>query len=345
MGRGVPPKAGSASPVKGDPGHPYPVQVSPYFTLSCPLPVFGRRENWGRHPLKGQFDQIDLGMRPSYNPFKMDVRMEDFLKEDIGERDITTDAIVPENHTSKAIVLAKADGVVAGHIFAREIFKFLDRDIHYEELKQDSERVIKGDRVAVIAGKSRAILTGERVALNILQRLSGIATLTRSFVEAVEGTGVKILDTRKTSPGLRSMEKYAVKMGGGYNHRLNLSEMALIKENHIAIAHSINEAVKRVRSQSNGPIEVEVRNMEELKEAMDASVDRIMLDNWDMESIKNAVSLVNKRIPLEVSGNMTIEKAKQVAKTGIDFISVGALTHSFKSLDMTLLQERLRDER
>lgn len=271
--------------------------------------------------------------------------MEDFLKEDIGERDITTEAIVPENHTSKAIVLAKADGVVAGHIFAREIFKFLDRDIHYEELKQDSERVIKGDRVAVIAGKSRAILTGERVALNILQRLSGIATLTRSFVEAVEGTGVKILDTRKTSPGLRSMEKYAVKMGGGYNHRLNLSEMALIKENHIAIAHSINEAVKRVRSQSNGPIEVEVRNMEELKEAMDASIDRIMLDNWDIESIKNAVSLVNKRIPLEVSGNMTIEKAKEVAKTGVDFISVGAITHSFKSLDMTLLQERLRDER
>jgi nicotinate-nucleotide pyrophosphorylase (carboxylating) len=273
----------------------------------------------------------------------MDEWIEAFLKEDIGERDITTEAVVPENHTSKAIILTKAEGVVAGHIFAKEIFKHLDRGIQYEELRQDSKRVIKGDVVATIVGKSRAILTGERVALNILQRLSGIATLTRSFVEAVEGTGVKILDTRKTSPGLRSMEKYAVKMGGGHNHRFNLSEMALIKENHIAIAHSIKEAVKRVRSQSNRPIEVEVRNMEELKEAMEASIDRIMLDNWDIESIKHAVSLVNKRTPLEVSGNMTVEKAREVAKTGIDFISVGAITHSFKSLDMSLLQEGLRE--
>jgi nicotinate-nucleotide pyrophosphorylase (carboxylating) len=265
--------------------------------------------------------------------------VEDFLKEDMGEGDMTTDAIVPENHTSKAIILAKADGVVAGHIFAQKVFKFLDRNIQYKELKKDGERVMKGERVAVIVGKSRAILTGERVALNILQRLSGIATLTRSFVEAVEGTGVKILDTRKTSPGLRSMEKFAVRMGGGHNHRLNLSEMALIKENHIAIACSIKEAINRVRSQSNVAIEVEVRNMEELREAMDVKVERIMLDNWDIKSIKHAVSFVNKRIPLEVSGNMTVKKAKAVARTGIDFISVGAITHSFKSLDMTLLQE------
>ena len=267
-------------------------------------------------------------------------RVENFLQEDIGKGDITTNAIVPENQTSKAIIQAKANGVVAGHIFVREIFEFLDQDIQYQELRQDGEHVTNGDILATIAGKSRALLTGERVALNILQRLSGIATITRSFVEAVEGTGVKILDTRKTSPGLRSMEKYAVTMGGGYNHRLNLSEMALIKENHIALAGSIKEAVKRVKSRSNVPIEVEVRNMEELREAMDAGVDRIMLDNWEMESIKQAVLLVHKRIPLEVSGNMTIEKAKKVAKTGVDFISVGAITHSFKSLDMTLLQER-----
>jgi nicotinate-nucleotide pyrophosphorylase (carboxylating) len=265
--------------------------------------------------------------------------VENFLKEDIGEGDITTNAIVPENHTSKAIIQAKANGVVAGHIFAQEIFKFLDQDIRYQELKQDGEHVIKGDILATIKGKSRAILTGERVALNILQRLSGIATITRSFVKAVEGTGVKVLDTRKTSPGLRSIEKYAVRMGGGYNHRLNLSEMALIKENHIALAGSIKEAVKRLKSQSNAPIEVEVRNKEELKEAIDAGADRIMLDNWEMESIKQAVLIVHKRIPIEVSGNMTIEKAKKVAKTGVDFISVGAITHSFKSLDMTLLQE------
>jgi nicotinate-nucleotide pyrophosphorylase (carboxylating) len=266
--------------------------------------------------------------------------VEDFLREDLGEGDITTDAIVPKNHTSKAIILVKADGVVAGHLFAREIFKLLDQDIQYQELKQDGERVTKGDILATIAGKSRAILTGERVALNILQRLSGIATITRSFVEAVEGTGVQILDTRKTSPGLRSMEKYAVRMGGGYNHRFNLSEMALIKENHIALAGSIKEAVKRVKSQSNVTIELEVRNMEELKEAMDAGVDRIMLDNWKIEFVEQAVSLFHKRIPLEVSGNMTIEKVKKVANTGVDFISVGAITHSFKSLDMTLLLER-----
>ncbi len=275
----------------------------------------------------------------------MDVRINDFLKEDIGQGDITTDAIVPEDHSTKAVILAKVEGVVAGHGFAQEVFKSLDRNIRYEELKHDGERVIKGDAVAAIAGKSRAILTGERVALNILQRLSGIATLTRRFVEAVAGTGVKILDTRKTSPGLRKMEKYAVRMGGGFNHRFDLSEMALIKENHIAVAGSITAAVKRVRSKSKVPIEVEVRTMTDLKEAVEAGVERIMLDNWDIASIQDAVSLVQKKIPLEVSGNMTIDKAREVAATGIDFISVGALTHSFTALDMTLLQEGLRGER
>ncbi len=274
----------------------------------------------------------------------MDVRIKDFLKEDIGQGDVTTDAVVPEDHSSKAVILAKAEGVVAGHGFAREVFRYLDKDIRYEEFKHDGERVIMGDAVAAIAGKSRAILTGERVALNILQRLSGIATFTRRFVEAVAGTGVKILDTRKTSPGLRGMEKYAVRMGGGFNHRFDLSEMALIKENHIAVAGSITAAVKRVRSQSKVPIEVEVRTMADLKEAVKAGVDRIMLDNWDIASLQEAVSLVQKRIPLEVSGNMTVERAREAAKTGVDFISVGALTHSFAALDMTLLREGLKAE-
>jgi nicotinate-nucleotide pyrophosphorylase (carboxylating) len=275
----------------------------------------------------------------------MDKQIEAFLKEDIGTGDVTTDAIVPDDHTSKADIIAKADGVMAGHIFARKVFHALDPNIRYEELKQDGKLITEGDVLAIIKGKSRTILTGERVALNLLQRLSGIATLTRSFVDAVEGTGVKILDTRKTSPGLREMEKYAVRMGGGHNHRLNLSEMALIKENHIAVAGSIREAVKRVRSQSTVPVEVEVKNMEELKEAVEGGVDRIMVDNWDIASIKHAVVFVNKRIPLEVSGNMTVKKAREVAKTGVDFISVGAITHSFTSLDMTLLQEGLQDER
>jgi nicotinate-nucleotide pyrophosphorylase (carboxylating) len=272
----------------------------------------------------------------------MDINIEDFLKEDIGQGDVSTDAIVPEDHSSEVVILAKAEGVIAGHGFAHEVFRYLDKDIQYEELKHDGERVIKGDTVAVLTGKSRAILTGERVALNILQRLSGIATFTSRFVEAVAGTGVKILDTRKTAPGLRSMEKYAVRTGGGFNHRFDLGEMALIKENHIAVAGSITAAVKLVRSKSKVPVEVEVRSMADLKEVMAAGVDRIMLDNWDIASIPEAVSLVQKKILLEVSGNMTIDRAREVAQTGIDFISVGALTHSFTALDMTLLQQGLR---
>jgi nicotinate-nucleotide pyrophosphorylase (carboxylating) len=274
----------------------------------------------------------------------MGVRIEEFLKEDIGQGDITTDAIVPEDHSSKAVIMAKAEGVVAGHRFAMEVFKSLDNNIRYEELKHDGERVQKGDEVAAISGKTCAILSGERVALNILQRLSGIATYTRRFVDAIAGTGAKILDTRKTSPGLRSMEKYAVRMGGGFNHRLNLGEMALIKENHIAVAGSIKEAVRRVRSRSQVPLEVEVRTMAELHEAIETGVDRIMLDNWNIAAIRQAAALVHKRIPLEVSGNMTVKRAAEAAQTGIDFISVGALTHSFTALDMTLLQEGQKAE-
>jgi nicotinate-nucleotide pyrophosphorylase (carboxylating) len=276
--------------------------------------------------------------------------IEDFIKEDRGEGDITTDAIVPEDHSSKAVIVAKADGVLAGQRYARRVFGLLDKNIQYRELKHDGDGIVGGDLLADITGKSRAILTGERVALNILQRLSGIATLTKSFVDAVAGTKVIILDTRKTAPGLREMEKYAVTMGGGANHRRDLSEMALIKENHIAIAGSIQEAVKRVQSQSRVAIEVEVKNMQELQEALAARVDRIMLDNWDTASIRDAVSFVKERIPpaqkpplVEASGNMTIEKAREIAQTGIDFISVGAITHSFTSLDMTLLQEELKD--
>lgn len=272
----------------------------------------------------------------------MTANLKEFLQEDIGIEDVTTNAIVPENHKSRAKIMAKADGIVAGHQFAARIFQLLDKDIRYSELKKDGEKVRVGDTLALIEGRTRAILTGERVALNMLQRLSGIATLTAGFVESVGGTGTKILDTRKTTPGLREMEKYAVLMGGGYNHRENLTEMALIKENHIAAAGSIKEAVRKVRERANVPIEVEVRNMTELQEALELPVDRIMLDNWDLESTRKAVTFVNKKIPLEASGNMTIERVHEVAKTGVDFISVGALTHSFPVLDMSLLYEEAR---
>jgi nicotinate-nucleotide pyrophosphorylase (carboxylating) len=262
-----------------------------------------------------------------------------YLKEDIGTGDITTDSIVSENQTSRARIIAKDDGIIAGNMFAAAVFMLLDNQIRYEEVKCDGEHVEKGDIIAVVEGKTRAILTGERVALNILQRLSGIATLTRQFVDAIKGTETKILDTRKTSPGHRITEKYAVKMGGGTNHRMDLSEMALIKENHIAAAGSIKEAVERVRSHSNVPVEVEVKNMTELKEAMEERVDRILLDNWNAESTRDAVLYVNKRIPLESSGNMTLERVAEFAKTGVDFISIGALTHSYKALDISLLHE------
>jgi nicotinate-nucleotide pyrophosphorylase (carboxylating) len=262
-----------------------------------------------------------------------------YLDEDIGAGDVTTNSIVPEKHASKARIVAKEDGVIAGNVFAAAVFMELDNRFLYEEVVKDGMYVKKGDVIAIVEGKTRAILTGERVALNILQRLSGIATLTKRFVDAVEGTETKILDTRKTSPGHRIAEKYAVKMGGGVNHRIDLSEMALIKENHIAVAGSIKEAVKRVRANTNVPVEVEVKNMAELREATEEHIERILLDNWDIESTCEAVSYVNKRIPLEASGNMTLERVRNIAETGVEFISIGALTHSFKSLDISLLHE------
>ena len=266
-------------------------------------------------------------------------KLDEFIIEDTGAEDVTTNAIIPGDHLSRASIIAKSHGTIAGQAYAKEIFTALDKNISYVEQKKDGDRVVPGDIIAGISGRTRAILTGERVALNILQRLSGIATLTRSFVDSARGTRVRILDTRKTTPGMRKMEKYAVTMGGGCNHRSNLSEMALIKENHIAVAGSISKAVEMVHNVSDVPVEVEVRTMDELKEALDANVDRIMLDNWDTASMSTAVSFVNGRVPIEASGNMTVERVKEVAETGVDFISVGAITHSAPALDMSLLHE------
>ncbi len=269
----------------------------------------------------------------------MTTAIEDFLREDVGTDDVTTNAIVPAQHRSRAKIVAKAPGVIAGQGFAKEVFMTLDRDIAYREHKEDGEAVSPGDVIATVEGATRAILTAERVALNILQRLSGIATLTKVFVDAASGTKARILDTRKTTPGMRAMEKYAVTMGGGTNHRSNLTEMALIKENHVAVAGSIRLAVERVRARSSVPVEVEVRTMEELKQALEAKVERIMLDNWDTASMRDAVAFVAGRVPLEASGNMTVERVREVAATGVDLISVGALTHSARALDMSLLHE------
>ena len=265
--------------------------------------------------------------------------IEDFLREDVGTEDVTTNAIVPAGHRSRAKIVAKAPGVLAGQGFAKEVFMALDRDIAYREHMKDGGTVSPGAVIATVEGTTRAILTAERVALNILQRLSGIATLTRTFVDAASGTKARILDTRKTTPGIRRMEKYAVTMGGGMNHRGNLTDMALIKENHIAVAGSIRRAVELVRARTPVSIEVEVRTMEELREAVEAMVEQIMLDNWDTVSMRDAVAFVAGRVPLEASGNMTVERVREVAATGVDLISVGALTHSARALDMSLLQE------
>jgi nicotinate-nucleotide pyrophosphorylase (carboxylating) len=260
-----------------------------------------------------------------------------FLAEDIGSGDITTDSIVPETHSSEGSIIAKEECIIAGQRFAAEVFRTLDSEGVYEALLGDGNTAAKGSVVARVRARTRAILTGERVALNILQRLSGIATVTRRFVDAIEGSNARILDTRKTTPGLRTMEKYAVLMGGGRNHRLDLSEMALIKENHISIAGTIKEAVARIRQRSDVPIEVEVKNMNELEEALEEGIERIMLDNWNDDDVSMAVACVNGRVPLEVSGNMTIDRARIIARTGVDFISVGAITHSFRSVDLSLL--------
>ncbi|HAR94758.1 MAG TPA: carboxylating nicotinate-nucleotide diphosphorylase [Deltaproteobacteria bacterium] len=264
--------------------------------------------------------------------------IEQFLAEDVDGGDITTDSIIDKQDKSEAVIVAKEDGVIAGHRLARGVFCALDPDIIYDERKSDGSFVRTGDTVVRISGKTRAILSGERTALNILQRLSGAATITRRFVDQIAGTKAKILDTRKTTPGMRVLEKYAVRMGGGDNHRINLNDMALIKENHITAAGSIQKAVQRVRKAfPDRPVEVEVRNMEELEQALGEPVDRIMLDNWSTEDMKKGVARVNGRVELEASGNMSLERVREVAETGVDLISVGSITHSYKSLDLSLL--------
>jgi nicotinate-nucleotide pyrophosphorylase (carboxylating) len=261
-----------------------------------------------------------------------------FLAEDIGAGDITTESIVPLDQVSRAVIVAKEETVIAGHDFVRRVFESLDNRIDYHDIIKDGETAHRGDTVSKISGRTRAILTGERVALNIFQRLSGIASSTKRFVDAAGvNTKVKIIDTRKTCPGLRAMEKYAVRMGGGENHRFDLAEMALIKENHIAAAGSIREAVRRIREKSSVAIEVEVKSMDELAQASQENVDRIMLDNWPRANVGQAVAFIGGRIPIEVSGNMTPEKVKALAGSGIDYISVGAITHSFRSADLSLL--------
>lgn len=265
--------------------------------------------------------------------------LEQALAEDIGSGDVTTLSIVPPEMILSGRFMAKADGVVAGLAVVEQVFTLVDRAVMVDSLVADGQAVTAGQTIATVRGSGRALLSGERVALNLLQRMSGIATLTGRFVEAVRGTAAVILDTRKTAPGLRPFDKWAVLLGGGQNHRYGLFDMVLIKENHIAAAGSISQAVKRVRAydQLGRAIEVEVQNLTELEETLALDVDRILLDNMSLADMGRAVEIAAGRTPLEASGNMSLARVAEVAATGVDFISVGALTHSVKALDVSLL--------
>ena len=260
------------------------------------------------------------------------------LQEDIGYEDITTSLLIPEGNKSKAHFIANESFVLAGLSFALEVFQLLDSSIMSKIYRHDGTRVKKGDVIAEISGKTYNILKGERVSLNILQRLSGIATLTSIYVEKIKGSKAKIVDTRKTTPCLRFMEKYAVRVGGGYNHRFGLFDGILIKDNHIKAAGSIQKAVKAAKKGGHHllRIEVEVKNLRELKEAIAAGVDIIMLDNMTIPEMKEAVKIAGGKALLEASGNMKPENVGEVAETGVDLISVGALTHSSSSVDISL---------
>ncbi len=260
------------------------------------------------------------------------------LDEDLGTGDVTTQSVVTPDARVKGHFIAKEPGVICGMELVRRVFELLDHSVEFIPSYRDGKRVKVGDIIAKIEGSAPAILAGERVALNFLQHLSGIATKTASLVEMVKEYPVRIVDTRKTTPGMRVLEKYAVKCGGGYNHRMNLAGGILIKDNHIKAAGSIRQAVAMARE--NAPrtlrVEVETENLDQVQQALDAGTDIIMLDNMSLENMALAVKLINGRALSEASGNMDQKDLADVARTGVDMISVGALTHSVKALDISL---------
>ena len=259
------------------------------------------------------------------------------LAEDVGKGDVTTVATVPEGKEGRAVIIAKAYGIVCGLPIAAEAFRNVDAAIRLTHLASDGEPVAPGDVVAALSGPLRGILTAERTALNFLTHLSGIATLTARFVDVVAPYRAVILDTRKTTPGWRILEKYAVRCGGGRNHRMGLYDMVLIKDNHIAASGSLTEAVRRVRAAGISlPIEVEVRTLAELEEALSLGVDRILLDNMDIPTLREAVARAKGKVELEASGGVSLENAAEIAACGVDYISIGALTHSAPALDFSL---------
>lgn len=258
------------------------------------------------------------------------------LEEDIGSGDVTTTSIVPTDASMTGQIIAKQTGIIAGLDVACEVLRLLDERVQFETHVGEGARVQNRQILATVSGPARALLTGERTALNFLGRMSGIATLTHQFVDAVGGTRAVILDTRKTAPGLRAVDKQAVRHGGGQNHRVGLYDMILIKDNHIDFAGSLREAVRRARAAQTGlEIEVEARNMDDVQEALELNVRRILLDNMSPEMMRRATELNAGRALLEASGNVALDNVRQIAETGVDYISIGALTHSVKSFDVS----------
>jgi nicotinate-nucleotide pyrophosphorylase (carboxylating) len=268
---------------------------------------------------------------------ELDEMINKALQEDIGPGDITTVSIIPDSSLAKAKFISKDTGILAGLDVAKRVFELLDETLIWQPAKKDGDRIQNGDVLVEFKASNRAILSGERTALNFVQRMSGIATKTSRYVEAVKDYKTEIIDTRKTVPGLRMLDKYSVKTGGGTNHRIGLFDMVMLKENHIRIAGGISKAVDQVRSsiEAGIKIEVETTNLSEVKEALNKNVDIIMLDNMTNSQMSEAVKLINGQVKIEASGEMNLQRVKEVAALGVDYISVGALTHSVEAFDIS----------
>ena len=276
------------------------------------------------------------------NGVTMKINVDDYiintLKEDITSEDVSTNAVMPEDKQGKADLICKQDGIICGLTVFERTFKLLDESSRFETDVKDGDFVKAGQLIGVIYGDIKVILSGERTALNYLQRMSGIATITREYVKELEGTNTTLLDTRKTTPNMRPFEKHAVKVGGGTNHRYNLSDGVLLKDNHIGAAGSITKAIKMAKAYAPfvRKIEIETETLEQVQEALDAGADIIMLDNMDNETMRKAVEMVNGKAQTECSGNVTKARLKEIAEIGVDFVSSGALTHSAPIMDISL---------
>ncbi len=276
----------------------------------------------------------------------MDRLIKQALEEDIGNEDVTTNAVMPEYKKGRVKLICKQDGVICGLNVFERVFKLLDEHTVIEIFVKDGDEVKKGQRIAMVSGDIRVLLSGERVALNFLQRMSGVATYTRSVVKLLKGGKTKLLDTRKTTPNMRVFEKYAVRCGGGNNHRYNLSDGVLLKDNHIGAAGGIKKAVEMAREYAPfvRKIEVEVESLAMCKEALEAGADIIMLDNMSVTDMKKAVEMIGGRALTECSGNVTLENIAAIKDTGVDYVSSGALTHSAPILDLSLKELRPEEE-